>query len=411
MTPIEHSLPFHTDTLDWLAFERLAKILHARFEQQGFTDTRLELDVARAFPNGVAPLVVLLERYRKMGREITVGLPSDARLQKLFVADNWAHALSPDEYPASDASDIRGLHHFSDDRELNDLVNRQIRAKLGEIRFADGVAQAFEWTLNEIAGNALVHSGTGGGWMQVTVFPNTKHLAIVVADAGLGIPTTIREAYRNDMSDEQTIEFALRKGVTSKPDFGQGKGLTGALEIVKENRGGILRIFSGKGAVGYEDGRFNIKPHFPPFAGTLVDIQFNTEAPIAVSRALWGHEPVDFTETLYGADTPIGVLRLRLRDEAASFGNRVTGERIRTKIENLLQAAGAGMLEVDFENVELLASSFADEVFGKLAVSLGIINFSRRLRLLNLNNFCHGVIDDVVQARMAQTVAKQDHQQ
>jgi hypothetical protein len=63
-------------------------------------------------------------------------------------------------------------------------------------------------------------------------------------------------------------------------------------------------------------------------------------------------------------------------------------------------------LEVDFLDVDLIASSFADEIFGKLAVSLGIINFSRCLRFLNLNNFCHSVIDDVVQARMAQHASR-----
>jgi hypothetical protein len=53
----------------------------------------------------------------------------------------------------------------------------------------------------------------------------------------------------------------------------------------------------------------------------------------------------------------------------------------------------------------MLASSFSDEIFGKLVVNLGIVGFSRRIKLFNLNPFCQGIIDDVVQARMAQTYA------
>lgn len=108
---------------------------------------------------------------------------------------------------------------------------------------------------------------------------------------------------------------------------------------------------------------------------------------------------------IYGGDAPVGIMQMRLKDEATAFGNRITGKRIRTKIANLLRADKASILEIDFEDVELVASSFADEVFGKLASEWGIVNFSRQIRLLNLNNFCHSVIDDVVRTRMAQTVA------
>ena len=106
--------------------------------------------------------------------------------------------------------------------------------------------------------------------------------------------------------------------------------------------------------------------------------------------------------------TPICVLlpghiRLKLADQASAFGNRVTGQKIRAVIENLLATAPGDVLEIDFASVDLLASSFADEVFGKLAVSLGIVGFSSRLRFVGLNKFCQGIIDDVVQSRIVQT--------
>lgn len=99
---------------------------------------------------------------------------------------------------------------------------------------------------------------------------------------------------------------------------------------------------------------------------------------------------------------------MKLSDEASAFGNRPTGLKIRHKIENLLVAAPDDMLEIDFAGVELIASSFADEVFGKLAVTLGFVGFGSRIRLININKFCRGIIDDVVQSRIVQTRAAQN---
>jgi hypothetical protein len=65
--------------------------------------------------------------------------------------------------------------------------------------------------------------------------------------------------------------------------------------------------------------------------------------------------------------------------------------------------APGDVLEIDFENVELIASSFADEVFGKLALSLGFVGFGSRIRLVNINKFCRGIIDNVVQSRIIQS--------
>ncbi|MBI4741331.1 MAG: DUF4325 domain-containing protein [Betaproteobacteria bacterium] len=405
VVPVSRQIILYGD-LNWHGFQRAQKLLHARFETQGFADIELRLDVGNAYPNGVIPLVLLLESYRQQGREIGVVLPEAERLVRLFASNDWIRHLDPRLVGTSGVRLASALHSFGSDEELNELINREIDAVLGRVTFAEGVAQAFEWTLNEIAGNVLVHSGVGAGLMQVVAMPQTHHLAIVVADRGTGIPETIRRAYPDYPNDEAAIEHALQKGVTSRPDFGQGKGLTGALEIVKENNRGRFEIHSGKGYVGWVDGRFAIKSDFPPFPGTVVDVQLDTAHAIDVSRALWGHQPVSFTETLYGAGMPEGVMRLSLRQEAASFGNRITAARIRTKIENLLSSEPGSVLEIDFSGVDLIASSFADEIFGKLAIKMGVIRFSRRLRFLNLNNFCHSVTDDVVQARMAQHVGK-----
>jgi len=101
--------------------------------------------------------------------------------------------------------------------------------------------------------------------------------------------------------------------------------------------------------------------------------------------------------------TRIGEMRFPLSDEASSFGNRPTAVKIRNKIENLLVSAPGDVLVIDFQGIDLIASSFADELFGKLVIALGFVGFMSRIRIVNINKFCRGIIDDVVQSRIVQS--------
>lgn len=403
MTPICVLLP----DFDWPAFQWIQQRLFGEIDNHNSKHITLDMSaVERAYPNGVMPLIVVVEQYRReMGVEFDLVLPVNESCRRSFVDSNWAGYLAPNQgHPVGER--LNALHRFSDDGALNDLVNAEIRQILRSATFAPGVLQSFEWALNEVAGNILIHSEQSVGWIQVSVHPSTHHMAIVVADGGIGIPEPIRKAFPSAvlLRDEDAIAYALKEGITSKPEFGQGKGLTGTLEIVKKSAGGRLSIHSRKGVVEWIGEKLAIKGDFPPFPGTLVDIQFDINQPIDIETALWGRVPAyPFNESLFGEDTPSGLMRLKLADQASGFGNRVTGQKIRTVIENLLATAPGDVLEIDFAGVDLLASSFADEVFGKLAVSLGIVGFSSRLRFVGLNKFCQGIIDDVVQSRIVQT--------
>ncbi len=405
---MNNEIAFNWDRFDWQAFQKAQSILFNLVEKQGHRDIRLNFsNLKLVFPNGFVPLIVLAERYRySHGVDFALVLPDEEVCRRYILDSNYAACLCPDGgHPITDKPNA--LHRFSDDTSLNELIDSQIHQVLERATYAQGVLQSFEWMLNEVAGNVLVHAGVDHGWMQVVVHPKTQHMAVVVADGGVGIPQTIRAAFPMQEHDEDAIAHALKEGITSRPDFGQGKGLTGTLQIVKINQGGRLSIHSQKGRVEWMNDRMEIKGDFPPFPGTFVDIQLNTAVPIEIERALWGDAPAyPFNDALYGKDTTIGVMRMQLADEAARFGNRLTGLRIRNKIENLLATAPNDVLEIDFSGVELIASSFADEVFGKLALMLGFVGFGSRIRFVNVNKFCRGIIDDVVQSRIIQSHVK-----
>ncbi len=400
-----------TGQVDWAAFRWIQQELDIVFLKENCQACDIDFGgVTKVFPNGVVPLVVLLEAYRS-NQNVDVVVVNAGHID-VMGAQDYLVALNGISGQVKNGG-ASALHEFSNDMDLNDLVSKKIDQILGRADFAPGVLVAFEWFLNEIAGNILVHANAVKGWLQVVVHPSTKHLAVVVADGGIGIPETIRgsdrlvQEFGKNFDDGDAIEIALRDGITSKPDFGQGKGLTGTMSIVKANRNGRMAITSKAGRVFYAPDSIGLKVqgHQPPFPGTFIDLQMDFDQPLEIEKALWGHVPEDFSQTVYGKDLPLGQMNLKLKGEATTFGNRITGARIRQKIENLLLVAPNDAITIDFAGVSIMASSFADEVFGKLAAHFGVVAFSRRIQFANLNAFCQSTIDDVVQARMAQTYA------
>src|SRR3546814_3921186 len=75
---------------------------------------------------------------------------------------------------------------------------------------------ALEWSINEITDNVIVHSESPiGGLVQVSTFVrNQKVVEYIVADAGLGIPATLRSGRPEIGTDTDALDRAIREGVT-----------------------------------------------------------------------------------------------------------------------------------------------------------------------------------------------------
>jgi hypothetical protein len=190
--------------------------------------------------------------------------------------------------------------------------------------------------------------------------------------------------------------------VTSKPDFGQGNGLAGSIGIAEES-GGAFSITSGRGGLRLLEGNFEARTHFPPYIGTCVEMQLLVDKPIDLPKVLWGHEPIPHTELKFEDEK--GDLTFSLREYATSFGNRITGEKIRNLVTNLLLQHPGHRVKIQFDGVTVIASSFADELFGKLALELGVVDFGRLLTFENINGLCKSLVDTAIQQRLAQGLA------
>jgi anti-sigma regulatory factor (Ser/Thr protein kinase) len=100
---------------------------------------------------------------------------------------------------------------------------------------------AFEWAINELAGNVIDHAQSNLGFAQVVSFPNNGSLSLVIADKGVGIFEALSAAHRTN--DRDAIKLALQEGITGKPGVNQGFGLHGASRIARAAKGKFVINF------------------------------------------------------------------------------------------------------------------------------------------------------------------------
>ena len=139
-----------------------------------------------------------------------------------------------------------------------------------------------------------------------------------------------------------------------------------------------------------------------PYNGALIIGSIRYSQPVDLSDALrFGgrkYIPVDFVDMSYATNED-GSLTFRLKDESAGFGSRSAGEPIRKKLMNLAGMAPREKIRLDFSDVPLVSSSFADEVFGKLFIELGPITFAQRFTFENIDDLVAQLIDKAVSQR------------
>lgn len=362
------------------------------------------------YPGPMLALCSEILRLRSEKIDAELILPEKPELARLFLNANWAHLLEPRKF---EASRFRGhtqipATQFTNPSEQNDAVNRIVNAILGGIPdIKRENFSALEWAINELTDNVIVHSQSNiGGLVQVSSFKrNSKIIEFTIADSGLGIPSTLRSGANFSGSDTDALDHAIREGVTRDKSIGQGNGLFGSYQICSHS-GGSLQIESGHARLLYRQGPhgLEIRNQAVPVKGTLVIAKINFSDPDLLKDALnfsgKPYKPVDYIEIKY-EDESDEIIRVHLLQEAQSFGSRIAGTPVHTKLYNLVKMCPGRPIEINFSDVPLVSSSFADEVFGKLFVKLGPLEFMQRIRFKNVEQTVRLLIDRAISQRVS----------
>jgi anti-anti-sigma regulatory factor/anti-sigma regulatory factor (Ser/Thr protein kinase) len=345
--------------------------------------------------------------YRAHQIDFSLVEPTDPATNRLFVNTNWAHLIDPYKFNLNVKRRSNNLPalQFQDGDAQHNVVNKALEILMETIKFQGrDQLKALEWAINEITDNVLNHSESPiGGFVQIQSFPTKNKVSFYVVDAGLGIPYTLRRASPDITSDSQALDKAIREGVTRSPKTNQGNGLYGTFKCCEVSHG-ALTIVSNRAILKYDSNGLKVITDNVPFRGSFIHatIDYSTNSLLEKAFVFKGkvHEPGnDYIDMHYQYDELEDKIVFYVLAEVEGFGSRDFGRRARLKIDNILIDQGNAIL-FDFSGIPLISSSFADEVFAKLFVELGPLEFMRRCSFRSVDPTVKRLIDKAIEQRV-----------
>ena len=398
---------FVSGSLSLDSFRGLLAAIHQAAIEKGHAEVTLDFSDTTWVDPGpmVAVLAFCIQLRDESDVDFSLVRPGAGNVWRLFSNANWAHLVAPQQFSKSTWHPPSGLpaSRFRSPKEQDEIVSQIVDAVLAS---PAGLARpglaAFEWAVNEITDNVLQHADSAqGGLVQLNHHPNRRQLEFTVADAGRGIPDTMRTT-RPLISDPDALHLSIQRGITRDKEVGQGNGLFGTHRASRVGTGDFV-IHSGSASI-HSD--LKAREEAVPVAGTLVVVTLDYSDPEALWRALdihdTGADPAgDYIENRYEDDSD-DVLHFVVRSEASSVGSRSSGRLARAKVENLMAMYPNYPVNIDFGDISVVSSSFADEFLGKLFVRTGALRFMNTVRLRNVSPTVRAVLDRAILQRAGQ---------
>jgi anti-sigma regulatory factor (Ser/Thr protein kinase) len=382
----------------------VSHFLHTLFEstsKRGYSDIVIDCkEVERAFPNVIVPVAGIIDYYQEnKGVSFT--------FEHLPQILETAHIIQPlavkNNINLLETNPMNVIWRFGSDEEVNMLGNEFVKSVSQSIISEEGVIDAMMWCLSEVMDNVLQHAGKDYGFVMGQIHKTTKHISFCIYDNGQGIFNSLKTSRHAPKTPIEAIELSIQERITRDKAMGQGNGMWGLSEIVKNNSG-RLSIASHSGLYFRSNGNVDLRNDLtylsPEHGACSVDFQLNYDKKVSLAEALKGHKPVNYRTESFEDDS--GTVVYRLADATTGIGTRKSGEKIRNDLINLYNDSKKG-IAIDFDEVAVVSSSFADELVGKLVAHFGFFGFNQIVRLKNMNPTIQAVVERSVAQRMAES--------
>ena len=221
------------------------------------------------------------------------------------------------------------------------------------------------------------------------IHSTSQNIAFTVFDAGQGIYNSLKSSIHKPKTAVDAITLAIQEEVTRDTKIGQGNGLFGLHSIVKQGQGKLV-ISSGGGSYSYSSGNVNVYDHLPVFSretpGTIVDFQLNYSKDMSIDKALvFRGKQYSLTNIHFeDLEDEYGIVYYSIKDHAEGTGTRDSAMRVKNEIHNILTETRKPIV-LDFSGIEVISSSFADELLAKLFLEFGLFQFNNMIRIRGLD--------------------------
>ena len=370
-------------------------------KNKGETEFNVLIKDSQTYSNVCAPIAGIVDFYKDQGIKIKISTPRNSYASHVRI-------YAPIEIESSQDSlfvaPFDKVWTFSSENAVYKIVAAFVKSLREGAEIEKGISQGIEWCMSEVLDNVLQHSEAGKGFAMAQMHKQNKTFSFCAFDTGVGIYNSLSKSKHNPKAPFQAIELAMQERITRDEKIGQGNGLWGFSQIIKETNGRFI-ISSGGAKYSYLNGAesrvgsgdFNLGKEF---GTTMIDFQMDYSVPIDILKALNGYEPLDLWNENH--ETDAGTILIDVEKESNGTGTRKSAEKMRNIVLNFLKE-GYSSVTLDFKKVDLVSSSYADELIGKLVALLGFSKFMQYIVVSNVNEFNEAVINRSVGQRMAQS--------
>ena len=342
-------------------------------------------------PHYVVPAFALIDYYRSLGRRIDVFFPEHSTIESCFKNRSLERPFG-------------SVWRFDNQDVLLELFDATQKAIMKLPNVGKGFKTAFGWCLSEVMDNVLQHSQeksglSSVGYLMIQYVHDERLLKCCVFDLGIGLYESFLGTKYNPQTPADAVGLAVMPNVTS--GNGQGNGLYGLKEIVKQSDNGRLEIRSAGAKYLLENGeeRVEIAWRVPGFSGTTsVDFQIYFENEFSIDTVfpdratgvdLWmeNHEVAD------------NVVRLSVLEIVKGTVSRDFGREMRNVVENIIENEHKRVI-IDFAGVEMCSSAFVDELIGKLLEKYQFVKFMNLIDLVGVSGLNALLIDHSIRQRL-----------
>ena len=342
-------------------------------------------------PHYVVPAFALIDYYRSLGRRIDVFFPEHSTIESCFKNGSLERPFG-------------SVWRFDNQDVLLELFDATQKAIMKLPNVGKGFKTAFGWCLSEVMDNVLQHSQeksglSSVGYLMIQYVHDERLLKCCVFDLGIGLYESFLGTKYNPQTPADAVGLAVMPNVTS--GNGQGNGLYGLKEIVKQSDNGRLEIRSAGAKYLLENGeeRVEIAWRIPGFSGTTsVDFQIYFENEFSIDTVfpdraagvdLWmeNHEVAD------------NVVRLSVLEIVKGTVSRDFGREMRNVVENIIENEHKRVI-IDFAGVEMCSSAFVDELIGKLLEKYQFVKFMNLIDLVGVSGLNALLIDHSIRQRL-----------
>ncbi len=362
-------------------------------------------NVGSVFPNVAVPMAGIMEFYKKEENIDFYNIENPNQIDRSRIFNPVSAEKEIDEYYKDPLNKVWRFDNYD---QVFQLVNSFLEELSQLDQFEEGVLNGIEWSLNEVMDNVIQHSNSEAGFIMGQIHRNTKHIAFCVFDSGRGIFNSLKSSIFKPKHPVDALTLCIKEGVTRDKSIGQGNGMYGLFEIVRLNKGS-LNITSNKAALVFNDNNIKTHKNLPTISFTngcaCIDFQLDYDQRVSIEEVLNinDNQGVFVNYRIEELENDKGEIEYSIKEKGQGFGTRKSGMKVRNEIINIYNETKQPII-VDFKGVNLISSSFADELLGKLILHFGFFGFNNVVRLRNMKSIVQSVAQRSISQRMAESL-------